>query len=51
MRTDLDYRSIPEMAVSSGDRFADVIAIIDGADHLSFASLVGAMFLTARGLG
>ena len=33
MRTDLDYRSIPAMALSSGDRFGDSIAIIDGADQ------------------
>jgi acyl-CoA synthetase (AMP-forming)/AMP-acid ligase II len=47
---DFDYKSIPEMALSSAERFGDSLAIIDGAVEVTFAGVAAEMLATARGL-
>jgi HIP---CoA ligase len=50
MRADLEFRSIPGMALRCAERFEDDIAVIDGDVALTFRDVADEMVLVARSL-
>lgn len=50
MRADLEFRSIPAMALISGERFAHATAVIDGDVRLTFDEVANEMLAVARSL-
>ncbi|MFI5041502.1 MAG: FadD3 family acyl-CoA ligase [Acidimicrobiales bacterium] len=48
MRADLEYGSIPALALAAGERFGDSEAIVDGELRLSFAGLAEAVLASTR---
>jgi acyl-CoA synthetase (AMP-forming)/AMP-acid ligase II len=50
MRADLEFRSIPRMALVNADRFGDDLAVIDGDTRLSFRDVGDQMLTVGRAL-
>ncbi|HVM64973.1 MAG TPA: AMP-binding protein [Acidimicrobiales bacterium] len=49
-RADLDFRSIPRMALVNAERFGDELAVLDGGAALTFADVAAQMVSVARSL-
>jgi HIP---CoA ligase len=50
VRADLEFRSIPAMALISAERFGDATAVIDGEVRLSFKEVADEMVVVAKSL-